>query len=1203
MRLKQIKLVGFKSFVDTTKILFQQQMTAIVGPNGCGKSNVIDAVRWVLGESSAKNLRGDAMTDVIFNGATTRKPIGQASVELLFENTQGRLQGSMADRSEVAIKRLVTRDGSNSYFLNGSKCRRRDITDIFLGTGLGPRSYAIIEQGTISRLIESKPQELRVFIEEAAGISKYKEKRRDTENRIRHTRENLERLTDVIAELTTQIDKLHQQAEAAKRYKTLKTSERKYKAELSAFRWQQFEQKAQQFSAKQQAQQVVIAELQSKQRQDELAIINAKQLLDTANDCLAQLQQQKLNLSNDITRIEQTIKHQQQQTHADKKQADEFTVNQQKNDLTIAEQQQKLTTIDNIIVELAPQLNSAEQQLIDNQQDLTQQQKVLQLYREQWDKLNKQVQQQQQTSAKLSAQMATKQSLINQYHEQILQLNSDRHKPSAEQTNNLVELKEQISSQQQQLAQFNVQLENKQGELEKAQQQLLLQQQQQLIIKTKRQSLNDAMSSLKQSSPSTEHWQKQQAKWLTSHHSHIYGNLYQQLTVTSQWQLAAEVVLSSWLTTQLIADLPDFSLLEQQIILPDTIALSLNSPSLKIPTSIKITKNKKGTLAEQVNLVLTHTESIVNGNSVQKKSNFIQWLKVSYLNKIFLADDVIQAQQLLSSLAEDESVLCLDGSWLGHYFLLKGSPEQSDPQLIKHANSVKQKQQVEKLTVELTLTDKQLKISQQQKDLLTAQQSELIKQVKQLTALLQRNEQQWALMTQSQQHQKQQLNQTQQLINQHQQKITILKEQLNALEQTHVEMMQVDNAQKEQTYQQNDSDALIVLGEQKSVLQQHIQQREKQDKQLTQQSHQLSLQLTKKQAERDNIEQHLSLLLEKQQQFSQKLAQLSLKKNQQSQPLVEQQQQSQTWLQQMSVLEQKIIKQQQELLENQTIIDQYAKDKNTVLTKIERLKEQVNQYHLEAENNRLRAQSMLEQLNDMGQVLTDVLVNMPDNVREGQWQANITRLAKDIALLGPINLAAIDEYNQELTRKNFLDQQYQDLTLAINTLENAIAKIDKQSRQKFKVTFDKINNDLKRLFPRVFGGGSAYLALTGDDLLEAGVTIMARPPGKKNNTIHLLSGGEKALTALSLVFAIFRLNPAPFCMLDEVDAPLDDANVLRFCNLVKEMSKTVQFIYISHNKIAMEMAAHLTGVTMFEAGVSRMVSVDIDQAVAMAEMS
>ena len=307
MRLKHIKLAGFKSFVDPTKVPFEQQMTAIVGPNGCGKSNIIDAVRWVLGESSAKNLRGDAMTDVIFNGASTRKPIGQASVELLFDNMAERMEGSMADRNQISIRRVVNRDSQNTYYLNGSKCRRKDITDIFLGTGLGPRSYAIIEQGTISRLIESKPQELRVFIEEAAGISKYKERRRDTENRIRHTRENLARLFDIRSELTTQIDKLHQQAEAAKRFKTLKTQERKLKAELAVLRWQKFDQQYKSNQSRIEGFQKQIVQKEALQKSDEIALFTAKQNFQTANLAIQTLQQEKITLTNNTARLEQQI--------------------------------------------------------------------------------------------------------------------------------------------------------------------------------------------------------------------------------------------------------------------------------------------------------------------------------------------------------------------------------------------------------------------------------------------------------------------------------------------------------------------------------------------------------------------------------------------------------------------------------------------------------------------------------------------------------------------------------------------------------------------------------------------------------------------------------------------------------------------------------------------------------------------------------
>ena len=1179
MRLKQIKLAGFKSFVDTTKISFQQQMTAIVGPNGCGKSNVIDAVRWVLGESSAKNLRGDAMTDVIFNGATTRKPIGQASVELFFENTQGRLQGSMADRSEVAVKRLVTRDGNNSYFLNGSKCRRRDITDIFLGTGLGPRSYAIIEQGTISRLIESKPQELRVFIEEAAGISKYKEKRKDTENRISHTRENLVRLTDVIAQLTLQIDKLHQQSEAAKRFKTLKASERKYKAELAALRWQQFDQKAQQAEQKKQALQLNITQLHTQQGKDETAIIKAKQALIEIDENVAKLQQQKLTLSNDITRVEQAIKYQQQQIIDDKKSAESLNVSLDESNKLVANHQQKLTLLQKDIAKHKLQLADVEQKLAENQTTLAYQQTELQHCTLLWDELNEKVQQQQHQLAQLNADIRSKQSFIIECEEQITHLQSTRENFIQSNSNENELISEEIKQQKIKLLALKNLFTEQQKTLTDQQQHLRLQQETIVVIKTQ---LNTFTTMLNNNNHENQvvgdDWQAQQKAWLTAQQNQIVGNVYQLLTVNPQWQEAAEVVLTPWLHALLVNKNPTYSFTADNIAtLPEKMALLINH---KLNTTTL--NNTPGTLAEQIN----------------SEHDFIGWLKAQYLNKIYLAEDVIQAQQLLATLADDESVLCQDGTWLSHQFIVKGTSEHNEHLLLKQAQHLEQSKQIELLTAELAVATKEAAVKQQRCDSLSEQQQGIETQIQALTNALQINQQQEKLNQQSQQYQQQQNTQTQQLIAQQQQKMAQLTAQLAALEQ---ELNTVN--QHIVTEHSGNNMTLAELSVEKSQLQQQVQTLTTQNKQLTEQKHQFSLMLTKSHADAENITAHLALLSSQQQKVINQIKALNNNQSEQQQPLDDQQQQLQTWLNQQADIEQKLIKQQELLAENQEITDTYVSEKNNLQQKIDELTLAVNKHHLEAENNRLRSQNMIEQLENMGQVLADVLAKMSDNVKENQWQANIIRLGKDIEILGPINLAAIEEYNRELAKKSFLDQQYQDLTSAISTLENAITKIDKQSRQKFKLTFDQVNNDLKRLFPQVFGGGSAYLALTGEDLLETGVTIMARPPGKKNSTIHLLSGGEKALTALSLVFAIFRLNPAPFCMLDEVDAPLDDANVLRFCNLVKEMSKTVQFIYISHNKIAMEMAAHLTGVTMFEAGVSRMVNVDIEQAVAMAEMN
>jgi len=1176
MRLKQIKLAGFKSFIDVTKISFQQQMTAIVGPNGCGKSNVIDAVRWVLGESSAKNLRGDAMTDVIFNGAATRKPVGQASVELIFENTLGRLQGSMADRSEVAIRRIVTREGVSNYFLNGSKCRRRDITDIFLGTGLGPRSYAIIEQGTISRLIESKPQELRVFIEEAAGISRYKEQRRDTENRIRHTRDNLERLTDVIAELTTQIDKLHQQAEAAKRFKTLKSNERKYKAELAAMRWQQFDQQSALAQQKMQAQQLTIEQLKAEQNKFELNIINAKQTLTLSHEKVSQLQQQKLQLSNDITRVEQNIKHRKQQQLSDENQRKQLQKSFDSNVSFQNHQQTELIVIDQSLAEYLPQLLKIEKQLEQNQTALASQQIALEQCFVQWEKCNQREHNYQQQESEKKTKITAQKALIQQTNHQLVQLsNIEKELKIQQQPNDEVLFAKKLQQAHKRSEHLKCRLDENQIQLNQAQQLCNELQQNLLINQTKQQTAEQTLLQLQQSVNKEADWLIRQNTYFSTQKINSVGPLFKRLKVTQKWQKNVELILAQWLSASVVDQFLVGNSVKNNT--PETLLLVTNQAEQNVPETTTINA-KLGTLSEHVNGI----------------DGYIPPFLIAYLNTIYLAEDLTQAHQMLPNLKVYESILCVDGHWLSQYFLRKGTIDNQDQVLVKQNQLTQLTEEIEQF--KMLDGEKNVALFEQKNviEKLTNEQQVLSKEHHQATLDLQTLTQKTALAQQLSVYQQQQLEQNQKSIEQTQK---LLNEQMLQLS------LLTSQQQKQESTEQTSTnhEYLAQLAQQRKILQTDLIELQTTNQQLVQKRHHLTLSVEKIKAKKETIEHKIQSALDKQQQLSESLLQLNNVGQQQNKPLIEDEQQLQLWLQQLSELELNLLEQHSYTAKTQQNIEALTQQNSIKQNKVEQLKESLNKYYLHCENANLRAQTQLEQLNEMGQDISTVLANMPNNAKESQWQAQIIRLAKDIGQLGAINLAAIDEYTRELARKNFLDQQYQDLNLAINTLENAIAKIDKQSRQKFKLTFEQINNDLKSLFPQVFGGGSAYLALTGDDLLESGVTIMARPPGKKNSTIHLLSGGEKALTALSLVFAIFRLNPAPFCMLDEVDAPLDDANVIRFCNLVKEMSQTVQFIYISHNKIAMEMADHLTGVTMFEAGVSQMVAVDIDEAVAMAE--
>ena len=1165
MRLKHIKLAGFKSFVDPTKVPFEQQMTAIVGPNGCGKSNIIDAVRWVLGESSAKNLRGEAMTDVIFNGAASRKPIGQASVELVFDNTQGRIQGNMADRTEVSVRRLVNRESVNTYFLNGTKCRRRDITDIFLGTGLGPRSYAIIEQGTISRLIESKPQELRIFIEEAAGISKYKERRKETETRIRHTRENLARLNDIRLELDVQIDKLHQQAQAAKRFRTLKQQERKYKAELAVLRWQKFDQQREQHQTRIVSLENSVASQNAEQSQNDVLIIELKTTINSSNDNNQTLHQQKLNLTQDIARAEQQVKYlkeQSEKTQNDNELTQQQLVNAQQ--LILAEQTQ-LQLCNTQLNEQQPELQKIETALTACQKELAQQQAQQKDLQSLWQQQQKKHNESQEQKITLHANITQQETIIEHVEQQIIQLR-EQIDLQPEVDNNEVH---PLQKQKKNVFAALTALRNKQSELTEKEAKLQTtasQLNQQFAVASAQYTVNhekiaDLQLKLSDKSP----WSEKQALWLTKQNMADVVSLQNQLTVENGWEKATEVVLSHWLAGHVINTLPDAD------------------------GEGNLSANNLSFVYQKIEQSAGHKEVAIKANTLASKVNGVKVL-TDYFNGIFLADNYLEAKQKLSTLASHESIICPDGTWLHHYRLTKGKLEQGYDFISLQRQLAIEQKALEKLLQSQADIEQQQNITAEQLASLINEKSVNVESVEEHQVKLNEIENTISLNAQAQQQQQQQ-----------QHKLT---EELAALCKREVAAKQKLLEFQEQLTQRFDETEHNVDGfsEQQTLLQQSIEAIQDRSQTLHQSRHQMSLVVEQLKSQRLQREQSIRSNQENVNLLTQRLTSNSKVFTDNSQPIQQFEQQLPQWLDNLTAINEKLQFNQKTLNDSQTRLAELEIQQKTSQNKISNLNEQLARLKLDSEGFKLRAESALEVLAELKQNIESVIQAMPENAKESIWQAHLIKLAKDIQLLGAINLAAIEEYETQFERKSYLDQQDQDLNNAITTLEAAIAKIDKESRHKFKLTFDQVNKDLQVLFPKVFGGGQAYLALTGEDLLETGVTIMARPPGKKNSTIHLLSGGEKALTALSLVFAIFRLNPAPFCLLDEVDAPLDDANVSRFCNLVREMSQTVQFIYISHNKIAMEMASHLTGVTMFEPGVSRMVAVDIDEAIAMAEV-
>ncbi|MFQ3218578.1 MAG: chromosome segregation protein [Paraglaciecola sp.] len=1157
MRLMKIKLAGFKSFVDPTSIPFPDDMTAIVGPNGCGKSNVIDAVRWVLGESSAKNLRGDAMTDVIFNGSTARKPVSKCTVELVFDNSAGRIAGEYAAYQELSVKRTVSRDGQSGYLLNHAKCRRRDVTDLFLGTGLGPRSYAIIEQGTISRLIESKPQELRVFIEEAAGISKYKERRRETQTRILHTKENLERLADVRGELGLQLQKLERQAVAARKYKTLKQQERQYKAQLAALRWRKHNEKITTLEQSAAQQQADIDAYIAQQRGDEKKTVQRREQQQDLKQQLQDIQQRYFSLGTDITRLEQNQIHNKQR----KKQIEQALSNLQK-EIVDSEQHahQALQQLDLLSEKLAssePELNIVEHTLHQAQYDLQDSEESFSQQQNQWraqdQTFNQHKQQAQSCQGKIQSimdlQMRTEQR-ISELGQELKELQDNVLDQQIQQE------KDGVASQKQQLVIDQSQLQSAQLAYQQLVSNLRDFEQAGLRKQGTAQELaarSNALKSIQQLSCGSAQLQEQ-----LEQHNISAQPWWQTLKVKPGWEQAFETVTMGWQQAMLLQSLPDIE---------------------------KMGQIKGATLlfAQQM------TDNYAVNSLASKLDN--QHVP-GWLSCILVADSFEAAQQMLSSLQPGQSVITPNGLWLAQDWLITGYQEQ-DGGLLKRARLIEQLEaqiQVadkdhQQHTEQLTSLKNQVQVReddwQQAKETLSTCQKTLGQKQNQWDFL----QQQQAQTTQRQQKIRRELNLQQDRLADERQQLEVLGEQAQELEEVLASL----------NTEQQHVDTL------RDTLEQHIRTKRSQVEFGKNQRHQLALQIQAVQSEQKSLLSAGQRDTTLRQDMEQKYAELQTELSQLGTPHRDQTQMLQALLEQRVAIE---LQQQQVsvlLGEADTYLAAVVKGQQGVNAKIQQMQQALQSINLEAEGFRVRAKGILEQLQEMQQLLKPVLESMPDNAQETLWQQHVEQTSGALARLGAVNLAAVDEYDVQAQRKQHLDEQHEDLTSALAILEQAIRKIDKETRTRFKTTFDQVNQGLQNLFPKVFGGGSAYLDLTDTDLLETGVTIMARPPGKKNSTIHLLSGGEKALTALSLVFAIFALNPAPFCLLDEVDAPLDDANVGRFCKLVSEMSKNVQFIYITHNKIAMEMATHLTGVTMAEPGVSRMVAVDVDEALAIAQ--
>lgn len=1161
MRLKSIKLAGFKSFVDPTTVSFPSNMAAVVGPNGCGKSNIIDAVRWVMGESSAKNLRGESMTDVIFNGSNTRKPVTQASIELIFDNSDNSLVGEYAAFAEISIRRRVTRDGQNTYFLNGTKCRRRDITDIFLGTGLGPRSYSIIEQGMISKLIEAKPEELRNFIEEAAGISKYKERRRETENRIRRTQENLARLTDLREELERQLERLHRQAQAAEKYQEYKAEERQLKAQLLALRWQTLNQ---QVGSREQVigdQEVAFEALVAEQRSADAAIERLRDGHHELSERFNLVQGRFYSVGGDIARVEQSIQHGQQrlrQLQDDLREAEKARLETESH---LGHDRTLLATLGEELEMLLPEQELTAAAAEESAAGLEEAEAAMHGWQEQWDGFN-------QRSAEPRRQAEVQQSRIAQL-EQSLERLAERQRRLNEELQQLaadpedaaiLELNEQLAAGELEHEALQLAEEQQAERLQQLREDLQQAGQAQQQAQGELQRLNGRLASLEALQQAALDPGQGAGDWLREQNLLQRPRLAEGLRVEAGWELAVETVLGADLQAVLLDDFAglDFTTLEQG-------ELRLASPGTA-------GTRRAGSLLDKI----------------ESSHDLSPWLA-----SVRPVESLEQALAARAQLADGESLISRDGYWVGRHFLRVRRAAEANSGVLARGQELERLQlEREEREAALAQLDERLlalRDEQRRQEELREQQrrqgQELARQLSELKARLsasQAKAEQLGLRRRRLQDELQEAAEQREI---EQEQLGEARLQL----QDALDAMALDNEQRESLLASRDS------------LRERLDRVRQEARQHKDHAHQLAVRVGSLKAQHDSTRQALERLEMQAERLHERREQLSLNLEEGEAPLEELRIKLEELLERRMAVDEELRQARLALEDADRELRDAEKRRTQAEQQAQMLRSQLEQQRMDWQSLNVRRKALADQLAEDNYDLHGVIATLPAEASESAWEEELECMAARIARLGPINLAAIDEYQQQSERKRYLDAQDADLVEALETLENVIRKIDKETRNRFKDTFDQINGGLQALFPKVFGGGNAYLELTGEDLLDTGVTIMARPPGKKNSTIHLLSGGEKALTALALVFSIFQLNPAPFCMLDEVDAPLDDANVGRYARLVKEMSATVQFIYITHNKIAMEMADQLMGVTMHEPGCSRLVAVDVEEALAMVE--
>ncbi|WP_303784832.1 chromosome segregation protein SMC [Azovibrio restrictus] len=1165
MRLTKLKLAGFKSFVDPTTVALPGQLVGVVGPNGCGKSNIMDAVRWVLGESKASELRGESMQDVIFNGSTQRKPVARASVELIFDNSLGRAMGQWSQYAELSVKRVLTRNGQSDYFINNLKVRRKDITDLFLGTGLGPRAYAIIGQGMISRIIEARPDELRVFLEEAAGVSRYKERRKETEGRLEDTRENLARVEDIRLELGGQMERLEGQAEVARQYHHYNDLLVRKQQVLWLLRRNDARAEQQRLALEVERASTELEGAVAALRETEARLEEAREIHFAAGDGVHQAQSELYTANAEVARLEAEIRHRKESRR---------------------------------------QLESRLAQLEGEKAHWETQAHKLASERQRWEELQELAAlrlEQAEAKGEMQAErlplaeerQAQAQAEVDRLRKEMAQLEQRlqvelTHRAHAQRSlQALAQRRERLAQElERQAVPDSTELEQKQEELACLQETLAqAQERQQLLqdslpgLEARRRHLQESLQQATREMAGAESrrstLEQMQARvpgggklpeWLKRHGLADVQPLWKQLQVEPGWEMAVEAILRERLNT-----LPVDAAEQVAGWAQDRPGSKL---TLRLPGGADPAPVQPGSLLERLRVEDPAWQPVL----------------AEWFGRVRTADSLAEALERRLQLPHGGCCVTPGGDLVERHSLTLFAPDKAEHGLLERQR-------------EIEILGERIQSFQAQAEALREALAQLEQEGAGLQSALQQVRRELA-ETQARIHALQvetlKLAQAQERYREEQARLTA---QLADLEAEEEEEREREFTAEEGVAQLREQLEELRGGDMEARARLESAERALRDER--ERAAAIERELREAQFSRRECEGKLQEIFANQalaqrqlQRIGADLAECETLALDAPPEIFEEQ--LQLALENRRTREVELAARRDALEQATQALRSLEEQRLRIEQGLEPLRSRIGELKLKEQAASLNAAQLAEQLEEAG---TDesLLQEELQNARPQALAQEIGRLQKAIAELGAVNLAALQELETARERKGYLDAQAADLAEAMETLENAIRRIDRETRDLLQTTFDTVNGHFGRLFPELFGGGRAELVMTGDEILDAGVQVVAQPPGKKNSTIHLLSGGEKALTAIALVFSMFQLNPAPFCLLDEVDAPLDDTNTERFCHMVRKMSGQTQFLFISHNKIAMEMAEQLVGVTMQESGVSRIVEVDIAEALKMRE--